>query len=114
MALSETAKNAMLDELTSLITHVGLADGSTELTGGSPAYARQAVTWDPATGGVAAIAGTETFDVPAGSTVNRVILKGHISDASPDYGYAEVPAEVFGSQGEAVLGSLTITLSDPA
>lgn len=37
--------NAIGDHGGSLITHIGLVDDTgTELTGGSPAYARQAVT----------------------------------------------------------------------
>ena len=49
--------------------------GGNELTGGSPAYARQAVTI-AASGGTdtRAMTGTETFDVAAGSTVRAVAL----------------------------------------
>ncbi|MGK2898600.1 MAG: hypothetical protein ACSLE9_07915 [Burkholderiaceae bacterium] len=113
MTMSATAKNAMLDALTPLITHIGLANAGTELTGGSPAYARQAVAFGAAAAGVAAMTGTETFDVPAGSTVNRVILKGHLTNASPDYGFADLTSEVFGGQGTYQLTALTLTLSDP-
>lgn len=38
-----------------------------EVTGGSPAYARKALTWGAASGGVVTV--TVTFDVPAGTTV---------------------------------------------
>lgn len=38
-----------------------------EVSGGSPAYARKAVTWSAPSGG--AVTGTVTFDVPAGTTV---------------------------------------------
>lgn len=114
MTLSTAAKNAMLDELGTLITHVGLSNAGTELSGGSPAYARQAVAFGSAAGGVLSMTGTETFDVPAGSTVNRVILRGHLTNASPDYGYAALTEEVYGGQGTYELTALTITLSDPA
>lgn len=40
---------------------------STEATGGSPAYARQAVVWGAAASGVKANTGALTFDVPAGT-----------------------------------------------
>lgn len=113
MTLSVTAKNALLDHLGTLITHLGLANGATELTGGSPAYARQACSWAAAAAGAMALAGPETFDVPAGSTVNRVIFRGHLTNASPDYGYATVTEEVFGSQGTAAVTSASITASDP-
>lgn len=45
-------------------------NGANELTGGSPAYGRQSITWGSASGGV--ITGSATFDVPAGVTVAYV------------------------------------------
>ena len=46
------------------------ATGANELTGGSPAYARQAITWASASGEVLSLSGTPyTFNVPASSTV---------------------------------------------
>lgn len=44
--------------------------GASEVTGGSPAYARQPVTWSAPTNGV--ITGSANFDVPAGTTVVSV------------------------------------------
>jgi hypothetical protein len=41
--------------------------GTSEVTGGSPAYARKAINWGAASNGV--VTGTCTFDVPAGTTV---------------------------------------------
>lgn len=111
MALSTTAKNAMLDHLASLITHIGLADAGGEVTGGSPAYARQAVSWGAAAGGVVAITGTETFDVAAGETVDRVILRTALTGGT-DEGYAPVTSETFGGQGTYTVNSLQISLTD--
>lgn len=46
------------------------ASGANELTGGSPAYARKALTWAAASGRTKALAATlPVFDVGAGSTV---------------------------------------------
>jgi hypothetical protein len=45
-----------------------------ELTGGSPAYARQPIAWAASSGGTKNITGTETFDVAAGTTVRAVAL----------------------------------------
>lgn len=45
-----------------------------EVTGGSPAYARQAITWAAASGRARAISGTETFDIPAGTTVRAIAV----------------------------------------
>jgi hypothetical protein len=76
-----TAKNVMLDALdesATQITHVGIHQMSTdpststnaagtEAAGGSPAYARQAVTWGAASGALKSNTGALTFDVPAGT-----------------------------------------------
>lgn len=114
MALSTAAKNVMLDGLGAVITHIGLANGGTELASGGD-YARQAVAWDSASNGVLEMTGTETFPVDGGSTVNRVILRtsGTIG-AGTDYGFAALTEEVFGGDGTYELTALTITLSDPA
>lgn len=80
MPLNTTALNVALDALdesVTQITHVGvftLSDPGTgtnatgtEATGGSPAYARQAVTWAAAASALKSNSGTLTFDVPAGT-----------------------------------------------
>ena len=69
---TEAAKNAMLNAEPS--THLSLhsawsATGANELTGGSPAYARQAATWDAAVGAERALSAVVEFDVPAATTV---------------------------------------------
>ncbi len=69
------AKNAMLDAEPS--THLSLhtawsATGANELTGGSPAYARQAASWNAAASAEAALTAAVTFDVPASTTVQWV------------------------------------------
>lgn len=80
MPFNDVAKNACLDALdesVSQITHIGIYQVSdpgtatnatgTEATGGSPAYARQAVVWAAASGGTKSNSGALTFDVPAGT-----------------------------------------------
>jgi hypothetical protein len=80
MPFNVTAQNVALDALdesATQITHVGVftvADpgtstnfSGTEATGGSPAYARQSVTWAAASSGQKTNSGSLTFDVPAGS-----------------------------------------------
>jgi hypothetical protein len=70
------AKNNMLNA--SGVTHVSLHDGYpgatglNELTGGSPAYARKAISFAAAAGGAKASSTTPTFDVPAGKTVRYI------------------------------------------
>jgi hypothetical protein len=102
MPFNDSAKNAMLDALdesATQITHVailalsadpgtGTNSTGTEATGGSPAYARQAVTWGAASAGTKSNTGSLTFDVPAGtygffglfnaSTGNTSNYKGYI------------------------------------
>jgi hypothetical protein len=82
MAFNDTSKNAMLDALdegagafgidfvgifTAADPGTGTNFTGTEATGGSPAYARQAVTWSAAASGQKVNTGTLTFDVPAGT-----------------------------------------------
>jgi hypothetical protein len=54
-----------------LFTAVTLPSTVTEVTGGSPAYARKALTWGSPTAGV--ITATATFDVPACTVVGTGI-----------------------------------------
>lgn len=80
MPFNDASRNAMLDALdesATQITHVGvhtLTDPGTgtnaaagEATGGSPAYARQAVTWGTAASGQKANTNAIAIDVPAGT-----------------------------------------------
>ena len=79
MPLSDAGRNAMLSGgLGNTITHVSLhsgdpgTTGANELTGGSPAYARKAVTWNAAAAGVRDNAAQMDFDIPLGTTVFHV------------------------------------------
>jgi hypothetical protein len=79
--LPDATKNALLDSavaggLVTTGTHMGLHTAfppttGNETTGGSPAYARQPITWAAAASGSKSISGTETFDVPA-TTVRAI------------------------------------------
>ncbi len=58
-------------------THMSLhsaysSSGANELTGGSPAYARKAITWNAASGRSKAMAAGLVFDVPNGASVGWV------------------------------------------
>lgn len=81
------------------------ASQGTEVTGGSPAYARKSISWGAASGGV--ITGTVTFDVPSGTTVvgagvHTAITAGTYLDG------ASVTSQAFASQGTYQL-TLTYT-----
>ena len=70
--ITDTTKNNMLDHIVldraSLHTAFS-ATGANEVTGGTPAYARQAITMAAASGGSRAASTQPAFDVPAGTTV---------------------------------------------
>lgn len=115
MPFNATAQNVMLDALdesVTQITHVGihtLTDPGTgtnansgEATGGSPAYARQAVTWGAAASGLKSNTGALTFDVPSGtygfftywnaSTGNTNNFRGYAPFGGTVKGFGEVDA----------------------
>lgn len=103
MPYTAEGKNAMLDELAALATHVGLhtAVPSTgtpnEVAGGSPAYARKANAWNAAAAGNLDNSNTPVFDVPA-TTVTHVGF-WTAAAAGTLLAYAAVTNETFGAQG---------------
>lgn len=68
---TSTAKNTMLDALPAVFVSAHTAypgaAGSNEASGGSPAYARKAITLAPASGGAKAASTNPAIDVPAGT-----------------------------------------------
>ena len=110
MGYVAAAKNLMLDALGAVAVYVSLhtADpgtyGSNEVSGGSPAYARKAITWNSATAGSMDSSNTPVFDVPASTTVAYVGFWS-ASTSGTFYGSGAVDSEVFTNQG-------TYTLSD--
>lgn len=96
-------KNASVSSYTGRMTHAALfstvpgASAGTELTGGTPAYARKALSWGGASGGVQT-ATAVTFDVAAGSTVAGAGLYDAISAGNYRDG-GSVTSQAFASQG---------------
>ena len=117
MAMTEAFRNYLLDggDGTDVITHIGLFDGASEITGGTPAYARIAVTWAAASGGARRPTGDLTFDIPAGATVDGWRGFTALTDGT-NYGGAALTAEDFAGQGQYKLlaASTGILASDPA
>jgi hypothetical protein len=115
MPLVNNAKHAMLDHLATLAVWASLhsADPSTtganELSGGSPAYARKAITWNAAAAGALDNNANPVFDVPAGVTVAWAGLWS-ASSAGTFYGSADVTDEAFAAQGTYTLTDFDITL----
>lgn len=118
MPFNDLAKNAALDGLdegiAAGITHIGVntlvtappSDGTpgtgstaaaTEATGGSPAYARQAVTWGAASAGTKTNSGSLTFDVPAGTYAFLTFWNASSGNTGTQYrGYAPINGSVKG------------------
>jgi len=124
MPFNDAAKNAMLDALdesVTQITHIGIHTvtdpgtgtnaNSGEATGGSPAYARQAVTWGAAAGGIKQNTGTLTFDVPAGSYGYFTAWNAATGNTSNYRGYLPFGGSVksFGTVDAADVTANTIT-----
>lgn len=131
--LNVTAQNVALDALdesNTQITHVGINTlttapptdttpgvstnaAATEATGGSPAYARVAVTWGAASSGVKANTGALTFDVPAGTYGFFTFWNASTGNTSNYRGYARFggasPKQGFGTVDSADVTANTIT-----
>lgn len=76
--LVNAGKHAMLDGFgtsagfASLHTADPGASGTSEVSGGSPAYARKAITWAAASSGSKANSASLVFDVPAATTITHL------------------------------------------
>ena len=116
-----TARNVMLDQLGTLVTRIALHSGDpgaanqadNELAGGSPAYARKAVTWDAAgtpTPGSMNCPTDPVFDVEGGDTVSWI--SGWNTAGTVRYFKKDVTDEVFGAQGTYTLTDLDLDLND--
>lgn len=95
--------NAIRDEGKTLVTHIGLVDDvGAELSGGSPAYARLALTWVDDGTGIMRPNADLTFNIPASTTVAG--WRGYSAlTAGTDFGGADLTPEVYAAQGEYIL-----------
>lgn len=105
---TNTMKNALATEYGAQATHAALystapsgSSPGTELTGGSPAYARKATGWGSPSGGVIS-SGPHSFDVASGATV----AGGGVHDALSAGNYLDggsLTSQAFSSQGTYAL-----------
>ena len=108
---NDTSKNLMLDALAAVAVFVSLHDndpgvaGDNEISGGSPAYIRKAITWNAASGGSIDSSNTPELDVPA--TTVKYVGFWSAESGGTFYGSADATDEVFASQG-----TYTITDAD--
>jgi hypothetical protein len=123
-ALTDAAKDRMLDSTAgspawppshmSLHTGDPSTTGANEVSGGSPAYARQPISWAAASGGSKSITGTEVFDVPAGSTIRYLGLFSAIT-AGTFFGYIPAQGAAVGARKQFSVPDTTAdTLESPA
>jgi hypothetical protein len=114
--LTAATRDSMLDQAGTLIGYLSLhtADPSTtganEVSGGSPAYARKATTWNASSGGSKTAATLPTFDVPAGTTVAYVGYWSAVTGGT-FRGSALVTSETYAGQGTYTPTSVTLTAS---
>lgn len=106
-----TQRNTLATAYGTAATHAALyttapgGSAGTEPSGGSPAYARKAISWGAASGSV--ITATVTFDVPSGTTV----VGGGVHTAISAGTYLDggsLTSQAFASQGTYAL-TLTYT-----
>lgn len=130
MPLSATAISQALDALaggtpSNIIGYASLhsaydAAGGNELTGGSPAYARKAISWAAAGSGSKATSAAVTFDVPA-STVAYVGLwsaatagtfagMGPVAGAAPLAFTAAAATDVLTAPGSSLANGATVVV----
>lgn len=120
MPYTTTAKNRMLEALRAPTTGIATASlhsadpgatGASEISGGTPAYARKAVAFNAAAGAVIGQTTSDpVFDVPAGATVAFV---GYWSgEGTPVFLASDaVTSETFGAQGTYTLQDSQLDLS---
>lgn len=119
MPFNTAAKNVMLDALdesATQITHVGVGNltdpgtgtnyAGTEATGGSPAYARQAVTWGAAASELKQNTGALTFDLPSGTYGFLLFFNASTGNTGNYRGYAPINGTVQG------VGAVDTTLTN--
>jgi hypothetical protein len=101
--------NRMLDGLTGGVGYVSLhtadpgSTGTSEVTGGSPAYARKAITWTAASASATSNSAQIVFDVPTSTTI-RYLGYWSASTSGTFYGSRILDtAQTFSSQGTYTL-----------
>ncbi len=117
MALSTSARNAAADAVAAISAYASLhtADpgttGASEVSGGSPAYARKGVSWNAASSGSATSVASVTFDIPTSTTVAYYGLWSASSGGTFRGGGALAASKTYTAQGTYQLTSVTIAIA---
>lgn len=106
MPLTTAGRNALLTSGASGITHIGAltAISGTEVAGGS--YARQAITFAAASGGIRDNTAQLTIPIPAGTTV--VAIAGYDASSAGN----QLSLDPYGSSGQVLKGVGTAATTD--
>lgn len=106
---TNAVKSTMSDAWKAIMVYGALADSSgTEMTGGSPAYARIAESWGSSTNGVVSDT-QQTFNIASGSTPARKQFYTASSGGSV-LDWIGITSQLFSSQGTyAVTSTYTYT-----
>lgn len=100
--MNATFLDALALHADTLITHIALFGNGSEVTGGSPAYARKAVTWTAPSAGLIRPTADLVFDIPAAGVVDE--WRGFsASSGGIDYGGDVLTEETFAGQGTYTL-----------
>lgn len=116
MGVSNSAKNIMLDAIAAVAVWMSLhtgdpgTTGASEVSGGSPAYARKAGTWNTAASGNLDNSNTPTFDIPAGTTVSHWGAFSASTAGTFYFGGALSASEAFTGQGTYQLTDADLTM----
>ncbi len=110
-SIADLGKNIALDALATACDWAGVtSDASVEATGGTPAYARKAVTFAAAASGSVVANGTmPVFDVPAGFTAGKLILMSE-SVGGTTYATYDATDEAFAGQGTYTVTGITLSI----
>lgn len=113
MPNSVAARNYMLNQLAGVAVYVSAHSaypgdtGANEVSGGSPAYARKAKTWNSAASGSMDDSNAPTFDIPAGTTVGYVGLWSALTGGT-FYGYAPAGGVPYRYTADAATDKITV------
>ena len=113
MALQTAALNEGADGVAGAAAFASLHTANPDPAGGSEVvgggYARQAITWDPATGGIAALNGVLAFSGPAGGAATHLGIWS-LASGGTYYGSAALTGDqTFNAAGEYNVTAANIT-----
>ncbi len=116
MGYTVAGKNYMLEAIGGVALYASLHSGdpgdtgANEISGGAPAYARKAITWGTASGGVKNHSNQPVFDVGSGVAVRYVGIWSAVSGGT-FYASGQVTTRSFSAQGTYTLEHSDLNLN---